>query len=146
MSRIRPKIFVRDCQYAWLRRTLRLSGAVDALIHYDGRPLRFRSGPDELVYVDQLPVRSSRPAWPARRRIIAFRVQTVMAEIEVELSWIALHAITYFKLTVDGVMLYEEAPSHIAILNPPSVPIPAQAPPANPQTLPIPTDASEGSG
>ena len=142
MSRLRPEIFVYECRQRWLRRTLRLTGAVDALIHYDGRALGIGSSPDERVYVDQVLVQLWRPEHTSPKRAIPFRVHALAAEIEVALSWIGLHQITYFKLTVDGEVFYEEARDRVLLIrNPPPVPIPSQAPAPDPELLPIPADA-----
>lgn len=138
-------IFINACEQYWLRRVIRLSGAVESVLELDARRLGIGIGGAEqlIIRVDRTPL----GAWPVDppwvRYELAFPVPTWKrsATIEVQFSDLGVYQLRYFKLTIGGTVLYEEGNGKVLRMeSPPPLPVPAAAPSPGPEELPIPTE------
>ena len=141
----RQNIFISACEQYWLRRIIRLTGAVESVLEFDARRVGIGiGGADQMVIrVDGTPLGT----WPADppwvRYELTFSVPTWKrrAAIEVQFSDFGVYQLRYFKLTIHGIVLYEEANGKVLrIQSPPPLPLPAAAPSPGPEELPIPSD------
>jgi hypothetical protein len=141
-------IRVRTPSKGWMRRVIQLSGAVDALLEYDGMGLGINGQPDYLRVdgrrVTSLPgttfLRAERRfAFPLRKGH-----RTVECRLEVSISSLGLYQIQDVALFVDGKLVYRER-SRDPLDEQDTLPIPAGHPDTVVQALPLPGNG-EGHG
>lgn len=145
---------------SWLRRTIQLSGAADALIEYDARSAGWGHNPQAIVRLGGVEVawaskfnhaETERIALPLGRHQLGFMLPTrrgpVAASVTGEITGDngLLIQLKYLQLTVDNVRLYQEGSGQLLIALPPNNPIPAGGPGAETLGHPIPAAADAAS-
>lgn len=138
-------IFISICEQYWLRRIIRLSGAVESVLEVDARRLGIGIGGAEqlIIRVDGTPLGTWPVDPPWVRCELTFAVPTWKrsAIIEVQFADLGVYQLRYFKLVVGGTVLYEEGSGKVLRMeSPPPLPVPAAAPSPVPEELPIPTE------
>lgn len=155
---------------AWLQRTFRLSGDVEALVDYDGRGVGVSGefGWGERIRVDGRRVRPGvaviggrpletmprmadpealrpttrrEPVWEPHRLVVQLGRGRGRIEIEVRFTRLGIVQLGNFRLTLGSEVLYEETDGRLlSIRLPPPLPVPAHAPSPDPETLPVVAD------
>ena len=144
-------VYTRLVRRGWLKRTIQVTGDAEALIEYDGHAVGWgydiavvRVNGEEVAKsicesdsVLVAPTVSGHKLW--------FTLPTchgpVSASASAEISSGGILArLVYLRLSIGGVLLYQEGGGRVLVRPQPTVPIPAAAPTPDVDTLPQPTD------
>jgi hypothetical protein len=128
----------------WLRRSIRLSGAVTGVITYDGRNLGTLGSP-EAIYIDDREVKDlvDHDSTPSNRHLEFASPAaggTTRIEIEVRLTSAVLFHIDELWLSIGGRLVYHERGGRPVELGINALPLPGGAP--RPEATALPTPAA----
>jgi hypothetical protein len=144
----RPPFFVVEYERSWLRRAIRLGGEVDSVLMLDARAIGIGSSEEVLIHVDGAAHSRWRTAPPWERHALSFEVKAWRQSptIEVQFTSAGMYQIRYFKLSLRGIVLYEEAHDRVLqVLTRPPLPVPASRPNPDREELPIPAEPETSS-
>lgn len=138
----KPPVEAWLVESGWLRRVVRLTGGLEAVIEYDARSVGTGVRPREIVRVDDQEVGTKLAGDLYGKHSRSFRSScrggNVSARIEVEFGSFTLPVLHRFRLTVNEAVVYEEAWGRtLRGRRRPLLPLPAEAPAKDGDAYPI---------